>query len=109
MKPIDSKKSSSRIAQEVNLNDLRDVFNCVCNHLIESGRDTVTLPHDYYWHIATSDRYDVTKRPEELTLGQLTDNWKELLKTKNGESPAVGYAFVWLAAILESVGEQTIS
>jgi hypothetical protein len=51
--------------------------------------------------------YDPYTQPESLSLGQLSDDWEDLLKIDSENMPAVGYAAVWLASILRAVGEST--
>lgn len=89
---------------EIDIHKLHEVFEQLIK-LWESKNATITIPADFYWHIPKELKYDTYIKPEEFTVGQLTDDWQELKKILSGETPPVEYAMVWLAAILRAVGE----
>lgn len=65
------------------------------------------LVQDYYWSIPREQRGNYSGEPTEHTLGQLSDDLAELRRINAGEAEPVGYAFVWLAAVLRELGETT--
>ena len=75
-------------------------------HLRAEGITEVEIEKDYYWSIPERALYDPTAQPKELTIGQLTDDWRELQRIRDGEKQPIGYALVWLAALLRAVGQQ---
>jgi hypothetical protein len=90
---------------KITTEDLRRVFNRLIDHLEGTGQNLTELPWDFYWEIAKEDLYEPYSEPKQLSIGQLSDDWDELLKIANGRMPPVGYALVWLSSILRAVGE----
>jgi hypothetical protein len=93
---------------QVKISDLRALIEQLLSHLEENGHSCVELSGDYYWDIPREYRYDPHKEPKDLNLGQLTDDWTELLKISEGKSEPLGYALVWLSSILRVVGEEIV-
>jgi hypothetical protein len=85
--------------------NLRRCFEALVNHLEETGQAAVEVPWDFYWEASRDDLYNPYAQPTNLTLGQLSDDWSEMLKIADGEMPPVGYALVWLSSILRAAGE----
>ncbi len=93
---------------EISLEELRDLCNSLIQHIIDNGNKSVNLKVDYYWNIPTSQIYDPYKKPTELTLGQLSFDWDQLIQISQSQKEPIGYNLVWLAAILRAVGENII-
>lgn len=89
------------------LSEIKKVSEVLLNYLNESGRDYLDLNNDYYWFIDKKEVYDPYNEPvsSNCTLGQLTDDWKNLKKIGDKEDEPIGYALVWLASILRAIGE----
>jgi hypothetical protein len=92
----------------INVADLRVLCDRMLVHLTEQGIDHVDLTVDYYWDIPEQTRYDPYRKPSEHVLGQLTDDWGELLKVIEGTAEPISYMLVWLAAVLRAVGETVV-
>ena len=90
---------------KIETKELRRIFNVLVDHLEGTGQTSFDLPWDFYWEVAKEDLYNPYSEPEQLSLGQLTDDWDELVKIANQDMPPIGYALVWLSAILRAVGE----
>jgi hypothetical protein len=93
---------------KINVSDLRSLVNQVLSHIENEGHDSVEVTVDYYWDIPKNLRYDAYQKPEDLTIGQLTDDWMELQKIVRGENDPIGYSLVWLSSILRAIGEETV-
>jgi hypothetical protein len=91
--------------REITVAELRLITETLFEHLEDSGHATIVIDKDYYWNIAADGRYDPVRRPAELDLGQLSDDWAELQNVVAGRRPPLNYALVWLAAILRRIGE----
>jgi len=89
----------------IELTDLRKMFEVLAVHMDKTGQSSVEVAEDFYWEISPEERYNPYSEPGQFSLGQLSSDWSELLKIRDGEMPAVGYALVWLSSILRSVGE----
>jgi hypothetical protein len=92
---------------QVNLRELLAVASIIVEEHLETGSEDVELDVDYYWHIPTAKKYDPYTTPDcgALTLGQLSDDVKELIAIANSTSEPTSYALVWLAAVVRAVGE----
>jgi hypothetical protein len=88
--------------------ELRKATHSLLSHLEKSGHTTVDVDQDFYWSIAPEQRYDPYTEPKELSMGQLTDDWEEVLAVTRGDKAPVGYALVWLSSILRAVGEKHV-
>lgn len=93
----------------IHIATLREITIRILSHVEEQGIDSIELKKDYYWNVPTDQLYDNFTKPSDLNVGQLFDDWKELLQIHSGESEPLGYALVWLAAIMRFVGEENVS
>jgi len=93
---------------EINLDDIRTIFEKLIKHLEKIGVNTVSIPVDYYWNIPNDVVYDPYNEPTKFDMGQLSDDWRELQKLLDDDREPVGYHLVWLAAVLKAIGEFTI-
>lgn len=93
---------------EVNTTELRHITTCLLDHLENMGQNTIQIPHDYYWAIPTSEKYQPYSQPTDLSLGQLSEDLNELRKLLQSDSEPIAYAFVWLASILCAIGEDLV-
>lgn len=53
-------------------------------------------------------KYNIEKEPIEFIIGELEDDWNELLKIGKKESEPVNYVFVWVSSILRNIGENVV-
>lgn len=90
---------------EVSTRDLREILDKVLDHVEEGGITHLNVERDFYWSIPAESRYDSYATPEDLTVGQLSEDWQNLQAILDGRRDALRYALVWLGRILEAVGE----
>ena len=91
---------------KVRTQDLRAFADVLFQHLENTGRSEIDIPHDYYWKVEASDVFDPMTDPSNINLGQLSDDLSELQSIADGNMPPVGLALVWLSSILRAVGEE---
>ena len=89
----------------IDINTLEKATAAVFRHLRDAGVNSVDLEKDFYWSIEKEQRYEPYKEPTKMNLGQLTDDWQEIEKIACGDAEAIGYAFVWIAALYRYIGE----
>lgn len=87
--------------------ELAGALGALLDHLAELGHDEFEVADEYYWDVPKVARYLPYERPEELTLGQLSDDVEHVRAIAAGTEDPVAYALVWLGAVLRKVGEQT--
>lgn len=94
----------------VKVSELREIADRLFTHLEETERREFEIFEDYYWDISKEDLYDPMKdpNPEDFGVGQLSHDWERLSGILAGNDPPLGYALVWLSAILKIVGEKTV-
>lgn len=93
---------------KVSTNELHRATALLLRHLEHSGQKEFEISEDYYWNISPAARYDPYNEPKEITVGQLSDDWSEVKHILEGQREPLGYALVWLAAVLRRVGEMAI-
>ena len=93
----------------ITMSEVRKMFEVIAAHVESRGEDKFELERDLYWSIPTSERFEVQQVPEEneLTIGQLSHDIERLKAILDGENEPIGYAFVWLASLLRTIGEST--
>jgi hypothetical protein len=92
---------------KLNIKDLRKATNLILDQLIEDGITEVELTKDYYWSIPAEQRYDPYVEPKELTLGQLSEDWKEILRLVDGEQEPAAYHLEWLSSLLRYIANRS--
>jgi hypothetical protein len=85
--------------------ELRQATLLLIAHLEDTGQEVFSIEEDFYWHIPKDKCYDPYKKPEDFTMGQLSDDWAEIKAILAGGRKPVGYSLVWLSAVLRRVGE----
>ncbi|GLZ42887.1 hypothetical protein [Actinokineospora sp. NBRC 105648] len=82
--------------------DLRRVLDL----LLANAPQSVPLDRDYFWEVPPDARYDPTRTPVELTVGQLSESWAHLSDMLTDPDRVVGYGLVWAADVLRAMGHR---
>lgn len=85
---------------------LRQIMNRALDHVRDVGGDTIELEQDFFWSVPPHELYDVYIRPEELTIGQITESWGNLTVLQQDGEPVTAYVLVWVADVLRALGHQ---
>ena len=95
------------MAVEIKLSELRTVVNRILDHIEHNlGRTSVKLDQDSYWDVASGERYDFTKSPENFEHGQLQDDWEFLSSILKDKDQAVALMLIHAAPLLRYLGEE---
>lgn len=94
---------------QITTDEIRGITERLLAHLDESGNGSISVEWDYYWNVPPEQRYDPYRQPDQLTIGQLSDDWAELLGILQNKKPPLAYALVWLSTILRAAGETVVS
>lgn len=86
---------------------LRKIVSKLLDHLAEHQGNEVALEHDMFWSIAAPDIFNVYSRPEDLTIGQLSESWESLRRMVDDDRPLT-YGLVWLADVLRAIGMEIV-
>ncbi|WP_327681482.1 hypothetical protein [Kitasatospora sp. NBC_00458] len=107
--PAPSAPAPPTAALRIPAADLHRALDVLVRHLAERlPDDGITVRDDYYWSVPPAKAADVHADPPELTIGQVTEAWAHLEKMAKGETPAVGYGFVWLGDVLRAIGAEAL-
>ena len=93
---------------KIYLHVLKSIVNEMFKQLEGKNVESFEVTEDYYWFIPHDSAYNMDVKPDELTVGQLSEDLKELnklLTTKEYEP--VLYNFVWLSEIFKVIGKKT--
>lgn len=91
----------------VNTANLRRACEMLLTHLEATGQPEIEIAEDFYWAIPQNEAYTPYSTPSQLTMGQLSDDWNEIMAIVDGDKEPLGYALVWLASVIRRVGEKT--
>lgn len=94
---------------EIKVSDLWKISERLFRHLEEAGISSVEINADYYWNISADQVYDPYKEPDQLDMGQLSDDWSDLEKILSNEMEPISYNMVDLSAILRAIGEKLVT
>jgi len=91
----------------VSLADLRRSFDLLLSRMEATSADgSVVLDQDLFWSVPSDGLYDVTREPQALTIGQLSESWQQLTDLLADQDRAVGHHLVWLADVLRAMGRE---
>ncbi|MEB3369715.1 hypothetical protein [Saccharopolyspora mangrovi] len=87
---------------------LREVLIRALDNLREQAGERVELNDDLFWSVPPELTYDVyaQPQPDQLTVGQLSDCWSNLVRLNQPGGEIPPYALVWLADVLRVLGRQ---
>lgn len=91
---------------EIELQQLRDAVNRLFDHLISTQRvGKVELGKNVYWNLPEDQLYDMEKKPSELDVGSLEDDWEFVSGLLKKDADPVAYQFTEMAPLLRRLGE----
>lgn len=91
---------------KITTKEIMDVAEVLCRHLDNHGHSEVEIQATSYWAIPKESEHDAYSEPMEHTLGDLAEDWSELLAMVAQPDNAIGYGLVWLGGILRAIGQQ---
>ena len=93
----------------IDLERLRVAMNAIFDHLIDDLKlKTVQIDQkeDFYWHCASSELYEVSRKPADLDIGRLSDDMDFVKLIRRGQSGDVSYLLVHVAPLLRYIAEK---
>lgn len=91
----------------VKVDEIRAILDKLLTYLAENNGETLSIDQDYFWSIGPADIYDISKRPVELGIGQLSESWDNIRNLTDEDADPIPYDLVWLADILRALGQRT--
>ena len=86
----------------INLDDLEKIILLLIKKMKQSKGDTLEIVNDYYWDVPKEVLYNPYKEPENITLGQLSEDLIEIQKVIEGKEPIV-YDLKRVSCILKAL------
>jgi hypothetical protein len=63
----------------------------------------VALQDDYYWHLQVDDAFDMSREPESLTVGQLSDDLANVREPGDVEPETAWHELSHLVGLLRAL------
>lgn len=92
--------------QYITISDLKKISSKLFKHLELLNIDKIKIAHDYYWYIPPEEKYKPEKNPKDLSLGQLSDDLRDIKDLLKEEYDPIVHNFLDLAPILAHIGEK---
>ncbi|MEV4604942.1 MULTISPECIES: hypothetical protein [unclassified Amycolatopsis] len=89
----------------ISVRKLQAVFGLLISRISEDEGETISIDPDYFWSIPLDSLYDPEVKPDDLTIGQLSESWQYLEEVLVDQDLAVPHHLVWLAEILRALGD----
>lgn len=86
----------------IKIDDLQEIATILFSKLKEDIGAEINISKDYYWNISDDEMYDPYKEPQNLTIGQLSDDLTELRRLLI-EEDAILYDVKRFAEILKAI------
>ncbi|MGH3855921.1 MAG: hypothetical protein ACRDR6_21020 [Pseudonocardiaceae bacterium] len=88
---------------EISVDQIRDALLVLLNHVRDNYGDTFELSSDYFWSIPDAAKFDVYNKPEELTIGQISEICDHLAKLATSPKDVATYQLRWFAQLFDAI------
>ena len=89
--------------------DLIEIIDILKINIQQTFPDEVYVDEDdFYWQIKEDQLYNLEQTPDVDELGQLSDDWSDLLRLKKKDAIPISHDLNRLAAILQIVRKKSI-
>ena len=86
--------------------EIRRAVDLLLSEFDANGASEWEIDQDFYWDVPSDVRYDLYEPPEQLGMGQLTDDIGRVRAIAAGTDDPVPPGLVWVANILRLAGEK---
>lgn len=90
----------------VRLDEIQNILTLLISNLREQKGNEIELKNDFYWDIASNKLYNPYEEPNELSLGQLSDDLKEIYRLSKSNEKAISYDLKRIAEILRALSNE---
>lgn len=95
---------------KANINEIEKITSLLLLNLKEKLGNEIELENDFYWNISSEEIYQPYLEPKNISLGQLSDDLKEISRLSNSPNLAIPYDLKRLSEIIKALSiENTIS
>lgn len=90
----------------VKLETLEKVIHVAFEHMREHGVEELELDKDYYWNIPSEEKYDRYDQPTNLDLGQLSEDWRDIVNISENTSDILCVHLRAVSSIMRYIAEK---
>ncbi len=94
---------------KINVNEFEQVVISMLNQLKQRSGETIEIEdEDYYWAITEEELYNPMQKPNELTIGQLSEDWDNMESILHKKRDPISYDFVKMSSLMQIIGLKTV-
>ncbi|TDQ81704.1 hypothetical protein [Sphingobacterium yanglingense] len=90
---------------KISISEIQKITSDLLSKLKENKGDEIQITNDYYWDISDEEVYNPYEEPRSITLGQLSDDLREIERLINSDD-AIMYDLRRIAIILKAISAQ---
>lgn len=90
----------------ISVDQIRQTLLAVLDHVKATYGDTIELESDYFWSIPDKAKYDVYTKPDELTVGQVSEVNEHLAKLAQPAQDVATYQLRWFAQLFDAIAHE---
>jgi hypothetical protein len=88
---------------KLNIDEFKKIITLLLSNLRDSKGNEIELKSDYYWDISNKQLYNPYNEPNEMSLGQLTDDLNEIYRLSKSNEDAIPYDLKRVAEVLKAL------
>lgn len=88
---------------KVNIDELQQITSYLLSRLKEQKGNVIELENDFYWDISSEELYKPYDDPQNILLGQLSDDLTEVNRLSKSKDVAIPYDLKRIAEILKAL------
>lgn len=88
---------------KVKIDEIQEIVTLLLSNLKERKGNEIELESDFYWDISNDQLYNAYDDPNDLSLGQLSDDLAELNRLVKSKDEAIPYDLKRVAEILKAL------
>jgi len=88
---------------KVNIDEFKKIVSLLLSKLRDSKGNEIELKNDYYWDIPNDQLYSPYDNPNDMSLGQLSDDLNEIYRLSKSNEEAIPYDLKRVAEILKAL------
>jgi hypothetical protein len=87
----------------VSVDQIRLTLLALLDHVQATYGDTIELESDYFWSVPDNAKFDVYNQPAELTVGQVSEVYEQLVRLAQPGQDLATYQLRWFAPLFEAI------
>lgn len=89
---------------KIKIDELQKITTILLSKLKERKGNEVEIESDFYWDISSTQLYKPYSDPSDISLGQISDDIKEVRRLLNSEDESIPYDLKRIAEIIKVLG-----